>query len=167
MAMSYGNVFVARIAMGASDTQTLKALVEAEAFDGPSIVIAFSPCIAHGYDLKHGMEQQKIAAQSGYWPLFRYDPALLGEGKNPLQLDSKPPSIPLRNYMYNETRFTILQNSDPETARELLKLAQHDAEARWKLYEALAAIQLPTKALKSEKKEQPTEPAASNAQPRW
>jgi pyruvate-ferredoxin/flavodoxin oxidoreductase len=166
MAMSYGNVYVARIAMGASDMQTLKAFVEAEAYDGPSIVIAFSPCIAHGYDLKHGMEQQKIAAQSGYWPLFRFNPSLIREGKNPLQLDSKPPSVPLRNYMYNETRFTILQNSDPETARELLKLAQHDAEARWKLYEALAAIQLPTKAIKSEKKEQPTEPAASKGDPR-
>ena len=87
-------------------------------------------------------------------------PALLREGKNPLQIDSKPPSVPLRNYMYNETRFTILQNSDPETARELLRLAQHDAEARWKLYEALAAIQLPAKAKKAEKKMEEKKEAA-------
>ena len=162
MAMSYGNVYVARIAMGASDMQTLKALVEAEAYDGPSIVIAFSPCIAHGYDLKHGMEQQKIAAQAGYWPLFRYNPALLEAGKNPLQIDSKPPSVPLQKYMYNETRFTILQNSDPETARALLQRAQHDAEARWKLYEALAAIPLAAKK-KPDKEEQHGEPVTKGS----
>ncbi len=140
MAMSYGSVYVARIAIGASDMQTLRALVEAEAFPGPSLVVAFSPCIAHGYDLKYSLEQQKLAAQAGYWPLFRYNPALVEEGKNPLQLDSRTPSLPLEKYMYNETRFTILENSDPETARRLLELAQHDAQARWKLYQALAAI---------------------------
>jgi pyruvate-ferredoxin/flavodoxin oxidoreductase len=140
MAMSYGNVYVARVAMGGSDTQTLKAMTEAEAFDGPSIVIAFSPCIAHGYDLKFGMQQQKIAVQTGYWPLFRYNPGLAAQGKNPLQLDSRPPSVPLQKYMYNETRFTMLAGSEPKTAEHLLKLAQQDVESRWKLYEALAAM---------------------------
>ncbi len=154
MAMSYGNVYVARVAMGGSDMQTLRALLEAEAYDGPSIVIAFSPCIAHGYDLKHGMDQQKVAVQAGYWPLFRYNPALVEAGKNPLQLDSKKPNVPLNKYMYNETRFTILQSSDPETASRLLQEAQHDVETRWKLYEALAAVP-PEKPEEEEKKEEP------------
>jgi len=140
MAMSYGNVYVARVAMGGGDTQTLKAMTEAEAFDGPSIIIAFSPCIAHGYDLKFGMQQQKIAVQSGYWPLFRYNPALIGQGKNPLQLDSRAPDVPLKKYMYNETRFTMLANSEPAIARNLLQLAQHDVDSRWKLYAALASL---------------------------
>jgi pyruvate-ferredoxin/flavodoxin oxidoreductase len=139
MAMSYGNVYVARVAMGGSDTQTVKALYEAEAFDGPSIVIAFSHCIAHGYDMMYGLEQQKIAVQSGYWPLFRYHPGLLEQGKQPLQLDSRPPSVPLEKYMNNETRFSILRNSDPETARQLMRQAQEDVDHRWKLYERLAA----------------------------
>jgi pyruvate-ferredoxin/flavodoxin oxidoreductase len=139
MAMSYGNVYVARVAMGGSDTQTVKALYEAEAFDGPSLVIAFSHCIAHGYDMMYGMEQQKAAVQSGYWPLFRYHPDLIQQGKHPLQLDSRPPSVPLEKYMYNETRFTILKNSDPKTAQELMRLAQEDVANRWTLYERLAA----------------------------
>jgi pyruvate-ferredoxin/flavodoxin oxidoreductase len=139
MALSYGNVYVARVAMGGSDTQTVKALYEAEAFNGPSIVIAFSHCIAHGYDMVHGMDQQKIAVQSGYWPLFRYHPRLIGQGKPPLQLDSRPPSVPLEKYMNNETRFTILRNSDPETAAKLMREAQEDVDSRWKLYEKLAA----------------------------
>jgi pyruvate-ferredoxin/flavodoxin oxidoreductase len=139
MALSYGNVYVARVAMGGSDTHTVKALQEAEAFDGPSLVVAFSHCIAHGYDMMYGLEQQKLAVQSGYWPLFRYNPALAAQGKSPLQLDSRPPSIPIEKYMYNETRFTILKNSDPKTAQELLRLAQEDVNDRWKLYERLAA----------------------------
>jgi pyruvate-ferredoxin/flavodoxin oxidoreductase len=139
MALSYGNVYVARVAMGGSDTQTVKALFEAAAFDGPSLVVAFSHCIAHGYDMMYGMEQQKVAVQSGYWPLFRYHPALAAQGKSPLQLDSRPPSVPIEKYMYNETRFTILKNSDPKAAQELLRLAQEDVDDRWKLYERLAA----------------------------
>jgi pyruvate-ferredoxin/flavodoxin oxidoreductase len=139
MALSYGNVYVARVAMGGSDTHTVKALFEAEAFDGPSLIVAFSHCIAHGYDMMYGLEQQKVAVQSGYWPLFRYHPALAAQGKSPLQLDSRPPSIPIEKYMYNETRFTILKNSDPKTAQELLRLAQEDVDTRWKLYERLAA----------------------------
>jgi pyruvate-ferredoxin/flavodoxin oxidoreductase len=140
MAMMYGNVYVARVAMGASDMQTVKALLEAEAWDGPSIVIAYSHCIAHGYDMKHGLDQQKLAVQSGYWPLFRYNPALSQQGKNPFQLDSKAPAIPLQKYIYNETRYTMLVHSDPKTAAELLVDAQEDVRKRWRMYEHMAAM---------------------------
>src|SRR5262245_2042129 len=140
MAMTYGHVYVARIAMGANDAHTLRALREAEAYDGPSLVIAYSHCIAHGYDLRHGMDQQKAAVASGHWPLLRYDPRLVREGKNPLQLDSKAPSVPLTSYAYNETRYTILAHSDPDEARRLLDLAQEDVAARWRYYEYLAAM---------------------------
>jgi pyruvate-ferredoxin/flavodoxin oxidoreductase len=140
MAMTYGYVYVARIAMGGSDTQTMKAFLEAEAYEGPSLIIAYSHCIAHGYDLAHGMEQQKAAVLSGYWPLFRYNPDLVKEGKNPLHLDSKPPTLPLEKYIYNETRYTMLAQSKPDQARWLLQLAQEDVRARWKLYEHWAAM---------------------------
>ena len=142
MAMSYGSVYVAKVAMGASDMQTVKAFLEAEAYDGPSIIIAYSHCIAHGYDLVHGLEQQKAAVQAGHFPLFRYNPALLKEGKNPLQLDSKSPSIPLDKYMYNETRFTMLAHSAPESAKHLLDLAQKEVQNRWRWYETWAAMQM-------------------------
>jgi pyruvate-ferredoxin/flavodoxin oxidoreductase len=138
--MTYGRVYVARVAMGANDAHTLRALREAEAYDGPSLVIAYSHCIAHGYDLRHGMDQQKAAARSGHWPLLRYDPRLVEEGKNPLQLDSKPPSVPLKSYAYNETRYTMLAHSDPEEAARLLALAEADVAARWRLYQHLAAM---------------------------
>jgi pyruvate-ferredoxin/flavodoxin oxidoreductase len=135
MAMSYGNVYVARVAMGGSDMQTVKAFLEAEAFPGPSLIIAYSHCIAHGYDLVHGMAQQKGAVLSGYWPLLRYNPLLAAEGKNPLQLDSRPPSISLKEYAYNETRYTMLALSDPDSAKHLLHEAQDDVTKRWKLYD--------------------------------
>jgi pyruvate-ferredoxin/flavodoxin oxidoreductase len=138
MAVSYGSVYVARIAMGAGDMQTIKAFQEAEAFNGPSIIIAYSHCIAHGYDLSFGMEQQKAAVNSGYWPLFRYNPDLVDQGKNPFQLDSKAPSIGLKDFMYNETRYTMLVKSNPEEAKRLLSLAQEDVAARWKLYDYMA-----------------------------
>jgi pyruvate-ferredoxin/flavodoxin oxidoreductase len=140
MAMTYGDVYVARVAMGANDAQTLRALREAEAYDGPSLVIAYSHCIAHGYDLRHGMDQQKAAVLSGHWPLLRYDPRLARAGKNPLQLDSKAPSVPLKTYAYNETRYTMLAHVDPEAARRLLALAQDDVAVRWRTYEHLAAM---------------------------
>jgi pyruvate-ferredoxin/flavodoxin oxidoreductase len=140
MAMMYGNVYVARVAMGSSDMQTLKAFNEAEAWDGPSIIIAYSHCIAHGYDLKHGLDQQKLAVQSGYWPLFRYNPALASQGRNPFQLDSKAPAVPLEKYIYNETRYTMLVHSDPKSAAALLVDAQADVRSRWKLYEHMAAM---------------------------
>jgi pyruvate-ferredoxin/flavodoxin oxidoreductase len=138
MAVQYGNCYVARVAMGSSDMQTLKAFLEAEAFDGPSIIIAYSHCIAHGYELVHGLEQQKLAVQAAHWPLFRYNPDLAPQGKNPFQLDSKAPSIPLEKYIYNETRFTMLTHSAPEHAKELLKEAQEDVNKRWKYYQHLA-----------------------------
>lgn len=138
MAVSYGNVYVARVAMGSSDMQTVKAFVEAEKWDGPSLIIAYSHCIAHGYDLKHGLDQQKLAVQSGYWPLFRYNPAVEA-GKNPFMLDSKAPALPLEKYIYNETRYTMLVHSHPEAAHELLEGAQADVVNRWKTYEQMAA----------------------------
>jgi len=140
MAMTYGTVYVARVAVGASDVQTLTAFREAEAYEGPALIIAYSHCIAHGYDLARGIDQQKAAVQSGYWPLIRYNPELKKQGKNPLILDSKAPSLPLEKYIYNETRYTMLAQADPRTARELLELAQQDVEERWKLYEYLAAL---------------------------
>ena len=140
MAMTYGTVYVAHVALGASDTQTLKAFLEAEAYDGPALIIAYSHCIAHGYDLVHGLDQQKAAVQSAYWPLFRYNPALAAGGKNPFQLDSRAPSLPLEKYIYNEGRYTMLVHSSPETAALLLTEAQKDVETRWKLYEHWASL---------------------------
>jgi pyruvate-ferredoxin/flavodoxin oxidoreductase len=140
MAMTYGHVYVAQVAMGGSDVQTLRTFREAEAYDGPSLIIAYSPCIAHGYDLRHGMEQQKAAVLSGHWPLFRYHPEHAREGKPALTLDSKAPSLPLERYAYNETRYTMLAHSDPETARRLLDAAQDGVRERFRLYEHLAAM---------------------------
>jgi len=140
MAISCGNVYVARVAMGGGDMQTVKAFEEAEAYDGPSLIIAFSHCVAHGYDLMYGMDQQKLAVQTGYWPLFRYNPELVKQGKNPLQLDSRPPSLPLQKYMLNETRFNILNHADAEAAKRLLELAEEDVRTRWELYEKLASL---------------------------
>jgi len=136
IAMSYP-AYVARVAMGSSDTQTIKAFNEAEAFDGPSLILAYSHCIAHGYDLVHGLEQQKLAVQSGHWPLFRYNPAA-APGQANFALDSRAPSIPLEQYIYNETRYTMLRQSDPAEAKLLLAEAQQDVNDRWKRYEALA-----------------------------
>jgi pyruvate-ferredoxin/flavodoxin oxidoreductase len=139
MAVAYGNVYVARVAFGSNDMQTLKAFLEAEAYEGTSIIIAYAHCIAHGYDLVHGLDQQKLAVQSGHWPLLRYNPDLVKQGKNPFQLDSKAPSIPLEKYVYNETRYTMLTHSNPEEARKLLVEAADDVQKRWKLYEQMAA----------------------------
>jgi pyruvate-ferredoxin/flavodoxin oxidoreductase len=122
MAVNYGSVYVAKVAMGAGDMHTVKAFLEAEAWDGPSLIIAYSHCIAHGYDLSFGIDQQKAAVNSGYWPLFRYHPQ-----DNKFQLDSRAPSIPLKDYVYNETRYT-----------KLLKLAEEDVANRWKLYEHMS-----------------------------
>ncbi len=138
LAVSYGTIYVARVAMGANDAQTIKAFLEAEAYQGPSLIIAYSHCIAHGYDLRYGLEQQKKAVLSGYWPLFRYNPDLAKEGKNPFQLDSKPPSLPLRDYIYNETRYKMLTQINEERAELLYQQAQEDVRKRWKQYELLA-----------------------------
>jgi pyruvate-ferredoxin/flavodoxin oxidoreductase len=138
MAMTYGNVYVAKVAMGSSDMHTVKAFLEAEAYDGPSLIIAYSHCIAHGYDLSFGMEQQKVAVSSGYWPLMRYNPELTKQGKNPFQLDSRPPSTSFKDYAYKETRYTMLVKSNPEEAKKLLGLAEQDVAAHWKLYDYMA-----------------------------
>ncbi|MCX6060572.1 MAG: thiamine pyrophosphate-dependent enzyme, partial [Chloroflexi bacterium] len=140
IAMSYGYVYVAKIAMGANDQQTLRALIEAESYDGPSLVIAYSPCIAHGYDLSKSLEQAKLAVLSGHWPMFRYDPRLIEEGKNPLVIESKEPSIPISQYAYNETRYKMLTQIDEARAEELMKEAQQDAKSRWALYQQMASM---------------------------
>jgi pyruvate-ferredoxin/flavodoxin oxidoreductase len=140
LAMTYGDIYVARIAMGASDTQTIRAIVEAAKYNGPSLIIAYSHCIAHGINMTKGMEQQKLATATGYWPLFRYNPDLAAAGRNPLQLDSKPPALPLEAYIYNETRYKALTQSDPDIARRLLIEAQADVNKEWQALEHLAAM---------------------------
>ncbi len=140
LAMSYGYVYVAKIAMGANDQQTLKAFLEAEAYDGPSLIIAYSPCIAHGYDMARSLDQTKLAVQSGHWSLFRYDPRLAGRGENPLVIESKEPSVPFSQYAYNETRYKMLTQMDEERAEELMRDAQQDAKSRWALYQQMAAM---------------------------
>jgi len=140
IAMAYGYVYVARIAMGASDQQTLNAFLEADAYDGPSLIIAYSHCIAHGFDLKNGLSQQKAAVESGIWPLYRFNPALIAEGKNPLSIDSKEPTIPVSQYAYNESRYRMLLQSDEQRAELLMKQAQKDVQGRWDLYRQMAAM---------------------------
>ena len=161
MAVNYGTAYVARIAMGQSDMQTVKAFLEAEAYDGPSIIIAYSHCIAHGYDLVHGLDQQKLAVQSGHWPLFRYNPMLAEGGKNPFVLDSKAPTVPLEKYIYNETRYTMLRQAHPDHAAVLLKGAQAEVNERWRLYEYLAAM--PGPAPKNEAKPEDGKPLSKGA----
>ncbi len=141
IAMDYGHVYVAQVALGANDGQTLKAFLEAESYDGPSIIIAYSHCIAHGIDMTKGLRQQKLANESGHWPLYRFDPRLEMQGKNPLQLDSKAPKIPMEEYMYNENRYRMLVKSAPETAAALLKIAQANVDARWERLQAQAAME--------------------------
>ncbi len=138
MAMTYGNVYVAQVAMGASDRQTVQAFLEAESYDGPSLIIAYSHCIAHGINMAKGMDQQRLATETGYWPLFRYDPRLKEQGKNPFQLDSKAPKGAFRDYAYNETRYRMLAQSNPEQAEILLKQAQEAIYDRWQRYEDFA-----------------------------
>ncbi|MDH4199141.1 MAG: pyruvate:ferredoxin (flavodoxin) oxidoreductase [Spirochaetia bacterium] len=137
--INYGNVYVAQIAMGANDNQTVKAFAEAEAFDGPSLIIAYSNCIEHGYDQRHGMTQMKLAVDSGYWPLFRYNPDYAKQGKPMFRLDSKDPKIPLEDFLYNENRFAILKKTEPELARKYLAEAKIAIAERWHKYKAFAA----------------------------
>ena len=137
-AMRYGDVYIAQVAMGANDTQTIKAFLEAEAHPGPSLIIAYSQCIAHGIDMAKGMHQQKLAVDSGYWPLYRYNPQLVEENKNPFQLDSSDPKIPLQDYIYTEGRYRMLQQSEPEVAKFLLGQAQKAVSRHWQHYKQLA-----------------------------
>ncbi|MER3500038.1 MAG: pyruvate:ferredoxin (flavodoxin) oxidoreductase [Candidatus Fervidibacterota bacterium] len=138
MALHYGNVYIAQVAMGANELQTLKAFLEAEAFPGPSIIIAYSHCIAHGIDMSKGHIQQKLAVDTGYWPLYRYNPLLAEQGENPFQLDSNGPTIPLREYTSKEGRYRILMQSNPEAAERLLQEAQEVIQERWRYYRMLA-----------------------------
>jgi len=139
-AMRYGNVYVAQVAMGANDTHTVNAFIEAEAHEGPSLIIAYGQCIAHGIDMAKGMHHQKLAVESGYWPLYRYNPNLTDQNKNPFQLDSRDPKIPLEEYIYTEGRYRMLQQSDPEVAKFLLEQAQKAVNHKWKQYKQLAQM---------------------------
>ena len=139
-AISYGNVYVAQIAMGANPQQTLLALREAEAYPGPSLILAYSHCIAHGIDMQKGLQQQDLAVASGYWPLIRYNPALRQAGKNPFVLDSPRPRIKLKDYAYNEMRYKILTRTNPQEADRLMELAQELTDLRWKTYEEMAML---------------------------
>jgi len=137
-AIAYGNVYVARVAMGADPQQTLRAFREAEAYAGPSLIIAYSHCIAHGFDLRQGLDQQYKAVASGHWPLMRYNPVTKWEGGNPFLLDSPRPRLQIKDYIDNELRYTMLRRTDPEEAARLGELAQRTAHQRWAEYEAMA-----------------------------
>jgi pyruvate-ferredoxin/flavodoxin oxidoreductase len=139
-AISYGNVYVAQIAMGANPQQTLLALREAEAYDGPSLILSYAHCIAHGLDMEKGLRQQKLAVASGYFPLIRYNPVLRRNDQNPFILDSPRPTISLRDYAYNELRYSSLKRSNPDEAERLMRLAQEIVDLRWKNYEEMAGF---------------------------
>jgi len=145
MSVNGGKAYVARIAMGANDMQTMKAIIEAERYPGPSIIIAYSHCIAHGYNMKNGLTQQKLAVDTGYWPLFRFDPSKTEEGKNPFMLDSKAPKIALKDYAYNEMRYLMLAKSKPKIAKALMERAQKEVYDQWHLYEQMEAVYEPEK----------------------
>jgi pyruvate-ferredoxin/flavodoxin oxidoreductase len=138
MAMSYGYVYVARIAMGANMAQTIRAFREAESYPGASLILAYSHCINHGIDMSKGLEQQKAAVSCGLWPLYRYDPRLKSEGKNPFQLDSKEASTSLEDFMYKEVRFKSLKAASPDRADALLAKAQAQVDRVWKEHKYLA-----------------------------
>ncbi|MDD4052594.1 MAG: thiamine pyrophosphate-dependent enzyme, partial [candidate division Zixibacteria bacterium] len=140
LAMSYGNIYVARVAIGASQNQAVKAFMEAEAYPGPSIIVAYCHCIAHGIDMAHGFQEQEKAVKCGHWPLMRFNPKLIEEGKNPFSMDSKPPSISYADYAMGENRWRSLKATDPERAEELGRLAQKDASLRFLVYEQLAKL---------------------------
>jgi len=142
MAMTYGYVYVAQIAMGANPRQTIQAFIEAESYEGPSLIIAYSTCIAHGINMSKGMDQEALAVKSGYWPLYRYDPRLRKVGENPLQLDSREPSVALREYAYNENRYRMLRQSHPERAKRLLEEAQAAVMDRWRKYKHMASMEM-------------------------
>jgi pyruvate-ferredoxin/flavodoxin oxidoreductase len=141
IAMSYGNVYVAKIAMGANMRQTVKAFVEAESYPGPSLIIAYSPCIAHGIDMAFQTEHQEEAVATGYWDLYRYDPRLAAAEDQPFSLDSRAPSKPFKEFAVTEARFAMLMKSNPERAEELLGFAQEDIDERRRMYEQLAGME--------------------------
>jgi pyruvate-ferredoxin/flavodoxin oxidoreductase len=151
MMMSYGDIYVAQVAMGGRDEHTLRAFIEAEAYDGPSIIIAYSHCIAHGINMTTAMQNQKAAVNTGQWLLYRFNPALAAEGKNPLSLDSRPPKKPVEEYLRMENRFRMLEMSRPQAAKVMFKQAQEDVNKRWETYQYLA-----------QRPYGPTEPADDN-----
>ncbi|MBO7520761.1 MAG: pyruvate:ferredoxin (flavodoxin) oxidoreductase, partial [Opitutales bacterium] len=138
LAVGYGNIYVAQVSMGAKDTQVVQAMREAESYKGASLVIAYSHCISHGFNLASGAEHQKVAVDSGYWPLYRYDPRKIAKGENPFKLDSADPKLPVMEHMKNENRFKQLMASNPARAEELAKEAQAFVDARWAKYKYLA-----------------------------
>ncbi len=153
-ALTYGTVYVSRIAFGASDTHTVKSFMEAEHYNGPSLIVAYSHCIAHGYDLQHALTQQKLAVDSGYWPLFRYNPERLSEGQNPFILDSRSPKVPLSEYIYNEARYKMLTKVDAKRAKMLLENAEKSVTDHWHLYERMVDMYKPQNGkLESEEEE--------------
>ncbi len=156
IAMDYENVFVAKVAYGAKDTHTLKAFLDAESYRGVSIIIAYSPCIAHGVDMSHNHSQQDLAVKSGHWPLLRYDPRLREQGRNPMSVDSAAPSIPFRDFAGNEARFTVLERQHPEAAERFMVQAENDARLRHQEYVELAELALP-EALIEEKAQEAAE----------
>ena len=137
--IAYGNVYVAQVAMGANPQQTLLAFREAEAYPGPALILAYSHCIAHGFDLRFGMRQQDLATASGYWPLFRFNPAMREAGERPFRLDSPRPTIALKDYAYNELRYRTLAETDPKVAQMLLAQAQRVVTDKYRQYEELAS----------------------------
>jgi pyruvate-ferredoxin/flavodoxin oxidoreductase len=137
-AISYGNVYVARVAMGANPQQTLLAMREAEAYQGPSLILAYSHCIAHGINMQNGLQQQNLASASGYWPLIRYNPMLRQSEKNPFVLDSPRPRIAFKDYAYNELRYKMLQRTNPDEAERMMKMAQQIVDQKWGIYEQMA-----------------------------
>jgi pyruvate-ferredoxin/flavodoxin oxidoreductase len=147
IAMTSGWVYVARVAFGAKMAQTTRAFLEAEAYPGPSIIIAYSPCIAHGYDLCHNVDQQKRLVDSGLWPLYRFDPRRIEAGEPPLVLDSREPKIPVEEFMRNEARFLMAERLDPDRFKRLMKSAQASERQRFSIYQQLAGLRVPSAAI--------------------
>ncbi|MBY0431169.1 MAG: pyruvate:ferredoxin (flavodoxin) oxidoreductase, partial [Rhodospirillales bacterium] len=140
MAMSYGNVYVANVAFGSKDAQTVKALQDAASYDGVSLIVAYSHCIAHGYDMADGLDQQKMAVQSGYWPLYRFDPRKFGSSDGPMTLDSQEPELGLADFMAREARFTVVQQQDPERFKSLLANAELEIRRRYETLKRMAGM---------------------------
>jgi pyruvate-ferredoxin/flavodoxin oxidoreductase len=161
MAMAYESVYVAQVAFGAKDVQTIRTFLEAESYEGTSVIIAYSPCIAHGVDMSNNLRQQDMAVNSGHWALFRYDPRRTQQGENPLHIDSKPPSIPYRDFVSTETRFSVLNRTHPEAAERYLQLAQKRVETHFSLYEQLAHLAVQKAPEKAKEPPEVTEKAAS------
>jgi pyruvate-ferredoxin/flavodoxin oxidoreductase len=145
LAMTYGHVYVASVALGAKDAHTVKAFVEAERWSGPSLIVAYSHCVAHGYDMAYGLEQQRLAVDAGVWPLYRFDPAKVALGESPLHLDAPPPKIRAKDYMEREGRFRMVALSDPKRYEGFVRATERNAADRRSLYEQLAAVHLAAK----------------------